>query len=687
MDDLNVSTETAGGGTLDINGTTGSQPTDLLLGSVTLTGSIIDSVGTGSISSVNAFGMRNGTVSATLTGSGGLTKTTTGTVTISKAASYGGATTINDGTLTYGVANALPATGVTVNANGTNLTATLNLNGFDGTIGSLTLGGTSQTSTSVAIVQTGAGVLTLGGNVTTNATGNPVTAPSISGKLNLGSADRTFTVANGSGSDVDLNVAAVVSGTGVGLIKAGDGTMLLGSANSYTGATTVNNGVLRYGINHAIDSSSVVTVNANAASTTATLDLNGFNGTVAGLNLGGAGQTASSVVVVQTGTGTLTLAGDVSSDATGDPTIAPLISGKLNLGSSNRTFTVADGSSLVDLEVSALISGSGGLIKTGAGILYLSNVANTYTGKTTVSQGILAIASEESLGPAPASFVADHLTLDGGTLGIAGNFQIDDPNRGVSFGATGSNVNVLPGATLGVGSSIAGTGGFTKDGTGTVILTGTNTYSGVTTVNEGTLLINGDNSGATGAVTVAAGATLGGDGIVGGATTINGVHSPGNSPDIQTFAAGLAYNTGAEFVWELIGNTNTLSDRGTFFDGVDVTGGTLSISSGATSSLVFNSVGSTVSWADSFWTSNRSWLVFTSSTPISGSTFGSIIASADSNSVAFSPTTVGAFAWRIAGSELYLDFTAVPEPTSLGGALVLLGLWAARRRPARRKLV
>jgi hypothetical protein len=78
-------------------------------------------------------------------------------------------------------------------------------------------------------------------------------------------------------------------------------------------------------------------------------------------------------------------------------------------------------------------------------------------------------------------------------------------------------------------------------------------------------------------------------------------------------------------------------------------------------------------------------LVFTSSAPITGSTFGSIIASADSSSNAFD-ANVGAFSWRIAGNDLFLDFTAVPEPTSLGGALVLLGLWAARRRPARRKV-
>ena len=68
----------------------------------------------------------------------------------------------------------------------------------------------------------------------------------------------------------------------------------------------------------------------------------------------------------------------------------------------------------------------------------------------------------------------------------------------------------------------------TKSGNGTQTLSGTNTYTGITTVSAGTLLINGDQHTATGAVTVASGATLGGTGTLGGATTINGILSPGS---------------------------------------------------------------------------------------------------------------------------------------------------------------
>lgn len=71
--------------------------------------------------------------------------------------------------------------------------------------------------------------------------------------------------------------------------------------------------------------------------------------------------------------------------------------------------------------------------------------------------------------------------------------------------------------------------GITKNGTGTMELTGTNSYTGATTVSAGTLLVNGNNAAATGAVSVASGATLGGTGTLGGAVSVTGIIAPGNS--------------------------------------------------------------------------------------------------------------------------------------------------------------
>jgi autotransporter-associated beta strand protein len=87
-------------------------------------------------------------------------------------------------------------------------------------------------------------------------------------------------------------------------------------------------------------------------------------------------------------------------------------------------------------------------------------------------------------------------------------------------------------------------GNLVKAGTGTLTLTGANTYSGTTTVNGGTLLINGDQSAATGAVSVNnSGTTLGGTGTIGGAITVNsGAYLRGGTGGSATGTLTLANN-------------------------------------------------------------------------------------------------------------------------------------------------
>jgi autotransporter-associated beta strand protein len=204
-----------------------------------------------------------------------------------------------------------------------------------------------------------------------------------------------------------------------------------------------------------------------------------------------------------------------------------------------------------------VISGSGGLTKVGSSTQTLSG-ENTYTGGTTISGGILSIGNGNT----------------NGTGSIAGAIV---NNAGLVFNRT-NNITYS--------DVISGSGTLNKQGAGTLTLSGANTYSGTTTVSVGTLSVNG--STAAGAVSVSSGATLAGSGTVGGATTINSgaFHSPGNSPGVQTFTNGLTYSNGSTFVWELTANTD--SGRGTFFDGVNVSGGLLTIDSGVTNNLVFN---------------------------------------------------------------------------------------------------
>ena len=127
------------------------------------------------------------------------------------------------------------------------------------------------------------------------------------------------------------------------------------------------------------------------------------------------------------------------------------------------------------------------------------------------------------------------------TLAISGSGNVSGGNVSVHSGAT---VSVTDSATLGsgnfagnfesagmlsfgssvdqtLGGIISGGGSLAKSGAGTLILTGTNTYGGTTTVSNGTLRIDGDSSAATGAMTVFSGASLGGHGSYGGNITLN----------------------------------------------------------------------------------------------------------------------------------------------------------------------
>lgn len=96
-------------------------------------------------------------------------------------------------------------------------------------------------------------------------------------------------------------------------------------------------------------------------------------------------------------------------------------------------------------------------------------------------------------------------------------------NPGTPTGYTGGAIDVAANATTTVADNLGGSVDVVKGGDGTLTLTGTNTYTGATQVNAGSLYVNGDQSGAKGAITVVPGATLGGSGIIGGDVTVGSV--------------------------------------------------------------------------------------------------------------------------------------------------------------------
>lgn len=152
------------------------------------------------------------------------------------------------------------------------------------------------------------------------------------------------------------------------------------------------------------------------------------------------------------------------------------------------------------------ISGGTGLTKSNNGTVALLTPTNDYAGITTLNGGVLSVTNISNGGsPSPigaASSDPANLVLNGGTLQYTGASASTD--RGATLGANGGTVEVTTGAnSLTVGGVIAGTsgGGLKKAGPGTLVLTGANTYDGVTVVSAGTLRLSGNGTFGAGNVT------------------------------------------------------------------------------------------------------------------------------------------------------------------------------------------
>jgi autotransporter-associated beta strand protein len=674
--------------------------------------------GTGNVTITGAV-TNGGTATAS-----GLTYSGTGVLTLTGTNTYGGATTISTGVLNIQNASALGTTaaGTTVSAgaalqiqgsitvgaealtlNGDGIAsdgALRNISGNNSMSGGITLG-SATTIGSDAGVLTLSGVITDGGNkfgLTKAGAGELILSGNNSyegftlnaGRVGIGNANALggnkniiinggdlynssgasltegqsvqifsdFTVSGSqdlifSGNTaLKANVAINVTNTGqtnfsgilsglFALTKNGTGVLVLSgtSANTYTGATTVNDGELDLnktsGLNAfagtltigdgtgAADSAITkllasnqipgvaVTINSDGL-----LNLNNFSDTIGALTM-----TSGDVT---TGTGTLTLSGDVTGNAASN---AATISGNLALGA-NRIFAIADGSAAVDMNVSAVVSGAFTLTKSGTGTMVLSGV-NTYTGATTVSAGVLDIQNATALGTTAAGTTvssgatlaieggitvgAEALTISGTgasgqngalvnvngtnnyggllTLGAASTISSDSgtlnlTNTGTITGATFGLT--LTGSGNGTVSSIIGTtsGALTKAGSGTWTLSGANTYTGGTNINGGILAL-----GSSGAIGSSGTISFGGGTLQYSAsnttdysnrfsTAANQAYSIDTNSQNVTFATALTSSGGS--LTKLGSGTLTLSAANTYTAGTTVSAGTLQLSGSGT---------------------------------------------------------------------------------------------------------
>jgi fibronectin-binding autotransporter adhesin len=278
-----------------------------------------------------------------------------------------------------------------------------------------------------------------------------------------------------------------------------------------------------------------------------------------------------------------------------------------NAASGNLVFggtTLANGGFLLTIDganntsIANVISGSGGLTKTGAGTLTLTNT-NTYTGASTISGGTVSVNRDTSLGATSGG-----LTINAGTLEIATTFT---NTRAITLGNAASAVQVDAAQTFTVNNAITGTGALNKTGAGIMVLGGANSYTGGTNVSAGTLRIsNNDKILNTTDLTVSGGTfdvqtfsetvrnvTLSSGSITGsGAGKVTASSYAVQSGTVSAILAG----TGATMTKTTAG-TVTLNGLNTFTGATTVSGGTLTLSSasggalGSTTSVTVNSGG------------------------------------------------------------------------------------------------
>ncbi len=440
-----------------------------------------------------------------------LTAGTTSTIEITQAAetlTMSGASTATTGALTKSGTGTLVLSGANLHTGTTTVTAGTLRHGANNALasGAVTVnGGTWDIATFTDAV----GAVTL-----TNGT--------ISGTTGI-ITGTSYTVSNG-------DVSAILAGA-VTLNKTTTGTVTLSALNTYTGTTTVTAGTL------SINSIQDVSGGASAIGAPTTV-ANGTINLAAGtsvLRYTGAGHASNRVIQTTTdgssidasGTGTLTLTGGVTSG-----------------GGSDNLILTGTGTGIMNSIINTV---GGNLDKTGTGTWTLG-AANSFTGTTTVTAGALEYGINNALSTGA-------INVNGGTLDIktftdaVGAVTLTSGNiLGTTGTLTGTSYAVQSGT---ITANLAGAGAtLTKSTTGTVTMSGNNTFTGTKTLTAGTLIA---------ASTTALGTT---------AATLN---LNGATLNLSTDASISAYNV-------VVGATSTIvSNRATAGAGVNHTLGTLSI--------------------------------------------------------------------------------------------------------------
>ena len=457
----------------------------VFLGDLTI-GNYIDSMGALTFTSQVDLGNTDRRLTtksdATFTGAianGSITKDGLGALVLSGSNSYGGGTTLLEGTLLAGSDQAFGS-------------GMMSLNG--GIIGSAS--GQRSFSNAVSVV----------GEAVQFGDSEHLASLLFTGSTALAAGQKTFnTVA-------DTTFTGILAGSGASLIKTGDGILTLTNANTYDGGTTLAVGTLLAGSDQAFGSGMM---NLNGGVIGSASGQRSFSNALS--MIGGPvqfGDTEHLASLLFTGSTTLA-AGQKTFNTVADTTFTGILAGS---GAS----LIKTGDGILTLTNANTYDG-GTQIQDGA--IRIANDAALGRGAITFSGGVLASTTSDNRG------IYNDVTFNGGaTIGDGssnGAFVFNGANNTLASGAQTITTNVATAFANG----ISGAGGLTKSGLSTLTLKGANTYTGDTIVQSGKLVLDGSIVGSK-EIRLAAGAVLGGHGRFDGTISGAGSVDPGNSPGI-----------------------------------------------------------------------------------------------------------------------------------------------------------
>ncbi len=449
------------------------------IGTLTLSGNITNAGNTVTLKANYAIGADGPiVVSGIVSGSGGLIKDGSGTVTLTRDNTYSGKNTLTQGFLAVSKDSNLgtvPGTaGLNIELNGGYLEAT----------SSFTLNSKRLT------------------------------------KIIASGGDTGFWAVSG----VTLTYGGVISAMNTqptyGLRLDGEGTISLFGTNTYNGSTMIYAYIVKITSGKAFGTYAATPVVVNNLSTlelsggitmpkplsldySYLVNMSGSNTCSGGLEIA-INSSGKSVVSAEAGT-TLTLSGSTFINT--DTETVPL-NGFENLyvaGAGNILISGAIDGDGTDGAGSYLV-GHGDVVMDGSGTLTLSG-ENAYSGRTIVNSGVVSVSSDLNLGAAPAAATAGRIVLNGGTLMGTASFTLDG-YRGIALGptlwaGTGTlqvQTNCVVDYSGIIANNVIGTGSLVKAGSGVLALSGASTYSGTTTISGGTLQLG--NGGDTGSLNV-----------------------------------------------------------------------------------------------------------------------------------------------------------------------------------------